>query len=340
MTTRVPQAGSGLFARSGTYIAKPCTATLLRSGVDRIATLLGQQTPIAHENLLGATEAATGTYRFLMQTHPNHAGLYFSAIPIGALHPATSGTMNVPGAENTPITIYKSTEGFGDLSDATDTRLVFSKFGLVGNSFNEITYDVTTLRLHHVVVWEIPRLKLSGTDRHVDRSIADTKKFLTDNGAAGASNGRGWRAVLDSILDARIYMRRHLSAFTLSPPAGTSPGVNSVWTDLAGWTDLRAIGRNVKGSTTSNRMRVRVFVYVSAVTGGTWEFRVVGTDTSSASAGFTTTGWKPGTASLATGVEWNMVSNTLDDFKFQVQRTAGAGTLTVAGFSIIEEPVT
>ena len=88
-------------------------------------------------------------------------------------------------------------------------------------------------------------------------------------------------------------------------------------------------------------MDCRANVYVSAITGGTtWQFRIVGVDTSAASANLVapTTGWWLSTASLASGLAHTLRTTTVDTVKVQVQRTVGVGSITLNGLSYIEDP--
>lgn len=327
------------------YVGKPYTTGIASRAVDRVNHLLGYDLPAIHSQSWGSTEIGAGpgtaTYRFLYQAHPNVRALYFSFAPRGHVSSANHyGSIDVPGAETvTPQLVGQQNAGIADLGDLE--TVVDFVLPVTAGAFAEVTYVVTDLMLHSVEVWEVPRGFLSGTQYHVDREFAWSSRYIDDESAGGAmADARGHPQLLRAIDQARDESRRHLTSFVNPAPVATNP-VGAAWTNVTGWDNLRIRGRQVVGSAVANEMPFRCFIYAS-VTGGTWEFRMVGTNTSAGSAGFGgAAAWRPGVANLAAGLAWQVPDNATDTFAVQVRQTVGGAgeTLSMFGLTMIEEPV-
>lgn len=323
-------------------IARPVRAIDRATLAQGTNHLLGHQMPIVHEMFWGGSESTTATYRFLTELHTNMKTLLWSFIHRGTDDSSAPhlGTITVPTARSTVYDVTERTVNITDLGDIRDHSAIF--YSDIGSpDFVEFTYSVAKVRLHSVVVYQVPRsiLTSAASQTYVDRTIADPEDFISDNAAAAvrSRSSRGEPALLNGIVAARDHMRRHWTPF-MNPAPTATVGVLNTWVDVTGWTNMRGRGRAVKGSATANAMDVRAFIYASTSGGSTWEFRVVGTNTSAVSAAFTgVAAWRPGTASLVTGVAWAMDSSAVDTFKLQGRLTIGAGNLTVNGFDVIED---
>lgn len=327
------------------YIAQPVRSVDRGALLAGLAHVQGYQMPIVHRMVWGASESTTATYRFLALAHPNVDSFYFSFLPRGHVDSVAplAGTISVTGAQDpASLSVRQPATDIADLGDLDETGITFVK-PVTGGAFAEHVYSVTDCRLHSLVVWQIPRKTLSGTLEHVDRSFADPMDFITDNDTVADPRGRtrrGEPALLRYIQTARDNMRRCWTPCVNPVPTATNPAANNTWTTVTGWDDLSFWGRNVKGSATANRMRTRVFVYAAVTGGATFEFRMVGTTTSGASAGFGgAAAWRPGSAALSDGVAWDIRSDSWDTARLECRRTAGAGTLEVGALDVIEDPL-
>ncbi len=317
------------------YIGEPYTPALARALIGRVAHLLGHHLPIVHENCLGPSESSTGTYRFQHRASANCRAIALLATPYGVVGTGvTEGTLDVPGAEtDTPLTWYQHVDDVADLGDIHG-GLRFVK-PVTPGVLQEHTYEVSTLRLHHVVAFEVPRAVLTGNHYHVDQSHSSGRLYITDD--FSTSNARGFKAILHCILQAREDMRRHmLNAYSIGGQTTSGASGYLIGSATAG-DGIYVYARDVMGSGVSTTPG-RAQVYVSAMTAAntfTFTFDFDGTTfTTAGVAAASVPGWFSANPGLAVNIP-NTSSGSL--LKVTYTRTGGAGTATVSGIHLRED---
>lgn len=335
MTAPVPRQGPFPALASRFYIGNSLTPAVLNGMLEKVAHLLGHQLPTIHECGFGPNETATsGTYRVKHHASENVRAIAILAVPAGVRTSIASGTMDVPGSESpTPITWRQNVTDTPNLGQIDYPTLVFVK-PVTANTLQEHTYTVTDLRLHSVTAFEVPRLSLSGTQAHLDRSFASPDQYLSDDLAA--SDPRGWGALLNAILDARINMRRHPVSMAWQPGTTTAGASGYLIGSATAGDGLTVYTRKVMGSGV-NTTPCRFQVYVEAMTAAnTFHFDVTlngGTVSTGAIAAASVPGWFDADPGFAIEVSNDPAGDVM---KVEWKRDAGAGTCRVAGISLRE----
>ncbi len=339
MTAGVPRNAVPLPADRVLQIAQPYTAPIAATFVARIAHLLGHHLPTVHEQGFGTTESGTATYRFQHHSSRNARAIVLKAIPhgLGALSGSSgifTGTLDMPGAETVTPTTWAADEP-ANLTDLQQSTLWFVKT-VTPNTLQEHTYVTVNLRLHSVTAYEVPLAVLEAAHYHLHRSHAEPRLYITDD--ASTPDPRGVEGMLDSILQARIDMRRHLVSMYWNAGTVTSGASGYVLGSATAGDGLRVFPRAVMGNGVASGVTPgRGQVYVSAMTAAntfTFSFNFDGTlYTTAGIAAASVPGWFDANPGLTMSMP-NTSAGSL--FKLQFTRTGGSGTATVNGCSVRE----
>lgn len=315
------------------YNARPVHSGHFATWAQAIAHLNGAQLSLVHKCAFGPSEPDDGTHRFMFQAHPNARKLVLSIVPYGYPSGPDYGTIGAFGVGR------EITDAQADLANPYDIPEASMGLGVfVGDitpgGFQEIVWDHTDIRPHSVLAYEARRSLLSGSDEHVDRSVADPRLFITDDADRGA------KACLSQLEIARINSRRHPISFAYGHNSGASDATAAAaWGTLYGPIACRARHFYDGVTTTPTEM---VF-YVQSIGAGTHSVRIRSLVTSNTGTltGITTTGWKGSTSPptlLAHGVNFDMKNDGWDVVMIEAQRTAGAGTIAVPSVCVAENP--
>lgn len=333
MTAHVPIWAPEAPAAGSLYIAEPDTGLLNAGLVDCAAHLLGAQLTQVAFQIFGKQElplaAGTVRYYYRARASTNARAWIVSITPYGYTA-GTFGTIKVSGAEVLETqTVRQNGGAIVNLDELQVHSTLWVLPVTTANGENVIEIECVDCRLHAVTIWEAPRAFLTGTHEHVDRSFADTSRYITDDEVA--SNPRGVKALLNAIAAARRQMRRHVANWAW-PTAGVAIGDGGLTFEngaafayrlgsAAASDGVRCYSRDVGGSgVTTTPCLCRV--YVSGVSvGSTHTIRLINdVGTTFDIAGINAAGWWPAPAGAALAV--TLAAGT-DHLKIQTQRTAG-----------------
>ncbi len=318
------------------HIGKPFTPGIAIGFGERVAHLLGHHLPVVHEQIFStASPGAAFTYRFKHRSSANARAIAILAVAQSVdSFGGASGTLDVPGAETaTPLSWRQPVGGVTDLGDLVSSDLRFVKV-CTSDTLQEHTYAVSNLILHSIVVYEVPLGILEGNHIHLDRTFSSGRRYITDD--VTYPDPRGVPQLLACILKARRDMRRHLVSeyWTGTTTGGATTYITGSATAGDG---LTVFARKVMGSGVT-LMPARAQVYVSAMTAAntfTFTFDFDGTTyTTAGIAAASVPGWFTADPGLVVNVPISASGSVL---KITATRTAGAGTCTVTGVSVIED---
>ncbi len=317
------------------YIGKPYTAALAAAHVDFMAHMGGAQLSHVAEMLFGDTEATSGTWRFLARTGTNTRAVAVGIVPWG--YTGSNPSIQVVGAEGEDIIPVRSNvagvSDLGDIGDPSGYRWVVP----VSPGLNEIVVVVNNVRLHSLTAYEVPRAELRGSEIHLDRSFADPAFYITDD--ASGSDVRGATELVNLPHRLRSNQRRHVFNLACNPgKASVGAGPDYLIGSATAADGPRILGRDVRGGSTTT-IPVRCKVRVSALGAG-WTGDVIVIfpgGTNATIAGVNATGWWPraGGELVDPGQAGEMAF--VDRLKYQADRTAGVGNVTLDSFFVVDE---
>lgn len=327
--SRPPGVGTGPL-----QIGQPVGGPLLGGFAASLAHLLGAQLSMIACQVIGKNEeplaAGTAYYRYRFYAHPNARSVVVSVIPFG-YRAGSSGQFKVTGAETVEtLTVEQDGGAIVTLAElvAQDT---FWSFPVTPDAVNDIVIECTDATPHTIAIWETPADLLSGTQPHVDRSVGDASRYITDD--TSASNPRGFKQILQAIDLAKINSRRHVVMG--SWPGGYTENsgafVYLVGSATAG-DGLRIYSRlvNPTGAPAVTETPVRMYFYVDTGGAGTHTIRVI---TGAAASPYDLAGINAAVAGWVGPLDVAVLDGT-DTMKIQAQRTAGAAGNTLEVSSI------
>lgn len=199
-------------------------------------------------------------------------------------------------------------------------------------ALNEHVFELTDTRPHSIVIYEVPLSLLRDLEYHVDRTVGDISRYITDD--AVASNPRGFKRLLSGVQDARREMRRHLIncawPYTATPTGGISKNSGYLFGSATAGDGLRIRPRDVIGDG-ATEMPAKISFYVAAVGASTFTLTI--SDGAAGSpytiAGINATGW---TAEADIEALFD-----LDTVKVEITRTAGAGSMRIVSTCCYED---
>jgi hypothetical protein len=315
-------------------INAPVRAATLTSFGESFAHLLGaQMTQIIIQSFDEAEEPYAGGAFEMRVGHwgsHNAKSAVFMAIPRGYVA-GTVGSWDHATAETTQ-TLYShvSTAGVVDLGDCTE-RFVWV-VPVTPDAFNDHVFTLDDCRPHSLIGWESPVSLLTGTDYHVDRSVADAGRYITDDVAMP----RGWSEMVILPKTARSECRRHLINFGWPYPAAGGGGITSgagyMIGSAAADDGILIRPRDVMGAGVTD-VPCKLWIYVSDVDASTFTVEVEGDGTGSpwSIVGIDSPDWWPAGGGLALNGNAG-----IDYIKLKVTRTAGAGLLTLNSVCMVE----
>lgn len=337
MTIRVPRVMPAVPRASRHHIGRPYTAALALSQAELVGHMAGAQMSHCLEAVFGSSESTTSTWRFLVYAGQNTRAVAVCIVPRGFVGSGTTyGTITVTGAEGEATRMVRLADGLvTDLGDIHDPSPFRFSVPVTAASLNEIEVICTDVRLHSMDCYEIPRAELTGTEHHVDRSIADPRQYITDN--AAGSDRRGVQEMVNMPRRLRTIGNRHIWNLPCRPGmTSVGAGPDYLIGSAAAGDGPRVLARDVQGGGTTTTP-VRCKVRADVVGAGTWTITYVFPGGTNATiVGVNATGWWPraGGALVDLGATGSVAF--ADRVKVHATRTAGAGTITCDSFHVRE----
>lgn len=326
MAHRVPILPTEIPDTTNLHIAAGVRGLTLEAFAAHLAHQLGAQLTEVAFQPFGKQELPVGagntTLRYRHRAGQNCRAIVAAIVTAGYTTAAGPGSIKLNGAETAETLDVFQPDTITTWADANEL-LAWVKPVNPG-ALNEHVFELTDARPHTLVIYEAPRAVLRGAQYHVDASVGDVSRFITDD--AVASNPRGFKRLLSLVQDARREQRRHLIncawPYTAAPAGGISLNAGYLFGSAAAGDGLRIYPRGVIGGG-AVEMPAKLSFYVADV--GASTFTITVTDGGSGSpytlAGVNATGW---TAEMDIDALFD-----LDTVKVEVTRTAGAGNLRV-----------
>lgn len=333
MTVRVPRDFPAVPRASRHHIGRPYTSSLAASHVDVIAHLGGMQLSHVAECLFGSTEATSGTWRLLVYAGLNTRAVAVCIVPYGFVGSGDFGTIAVTGAEGVDSRqVRREASTVADLTELANPNPFRYVVPVTAGALNEISIVVTDVQLHSLTAYEVPRGDLTGTEKFLDRTIADANDYFTDN--VGSSQ-RGVTHLVNMPTYLRTLGNRHLLNLPHRP--GTLLAASGYALGSAAANDgPRIVCRDVRGGGTTTQV-VRAKIRVDAIGAGTWTavYHLPG-GSDCTIVGINATGWWPRAGGEFVDPGALGSAAFADRVKVELTRTAGAGSITTDSFHLRE----
>lgn len=316
------------------YIGRGVQGLGLAAFSSFMAHMLGAQLTQVAMQPFGKQEQPVGsgntTLRYRHRASSNARAIVAAMMTAGYTSAAGPGSVKLNGAETQEtLGVYQPDT---ILTWAQQAELLAWVKPVTPGVLNEHIFELTDARPHTVAIWEAPQSILRGAQLHVDASVGDVSRYITDD--AVASNARGFKRLLLCVQDARREMRRHLIncawPYTAAPLGGISKNTGYLFGSATAGDGLRIRPRDCIGAGAVD-MPCKISFYAAAVGASTFTLTV--TDGAAGSpytlAGINATGW---TAELDLEALFD-----LDTAKVQITRTAGAGNLRIVSTCMYED---
>jgi len=322
MTSRVNHEMPAFPRASRHHIGRPYTAALASAHEQLVAHLAGHQLSHVSECVFGDTEATTGTWRLLVHAGQNTRAVAVVIVPYGFVGSGDFGTIACAAAEGvTSHSVRSEAATIADLGEVREPGLYRFVVPVTAGALNEIAIVVTDVQLHSMCAYEIPRGDLVDPEFHIDRSIADTGLYFTDD------ISRGVTELVNLPTRIRTLQNRHLFNVPFQPQI-TLAASGYLLGSAAANDGPRIVCRDVRGGGSTTQL-VRAKIRCSAIGAGTWTivYHLPG-GSDCTIVGANATGWWPraGGEFVDTGALGSAAF--ADRLKIEATRTAGAGSIS------------